>query len=303
MSDGQRQPVGLMSQEAASLLHLIGGMGAHHLVLVGGMVPPLLVESPEEPHAGTADIDLCLSVALTAGATNEYYKSIEERISPFFEPADGSSFRWKKKDSTPGHRLLVDFLGPEVFGESDADGMRALSDETAVRNVGPRLRPYGIKAAELIEIDAEIDEVDVKLLYKSPTTRAKVTVRHAGPVGFLAAKAFALDNRDEDKDGYDVAWFCINADPDPVKVAKILTARPAFHHPLVPEALELLLKAFSDGTYQGPTGYASIVTPNPDPKSDDFARHRHEAYLATSAVLDELRRSITWEKVAAYDAP
>jgi hypothetical protein len=37
-------------REAASLLHLLGGMGSRHLVLIGGMVPPLLVPNAEVAH-------------------------------------------------------------------------------------------------------------------------------------------------------------------------------------------------------------------------------------------------------------
>jgi len=49
-------------------------------------------------------------------------------------------------------------------------------------------------------MDRELDDVD--LVY-SPGEQATVRLRHAGPVGFLAAKAAALENRAEHKDGYD----------------------------------------------------------------------------------------------------
>ena len=46
---------------------------------------------------------------------------------------------------------------------------------------------------------------DVNLFYM-PGVSSDVTIRHAGPVGFLAAKADALVGRHDSKDGYDVAW-------------------------------------------------------------------------------------------------
>lgn len=79
-------------REAASLLFLLGGMTPKHLVVVGGLVPPLLVPDAGDPHVGSADIDLSLSVAITTGATREYYRSIEKIIDPYFELVE-SGFR------------------------------------------------------------------------------------------------------------------------------------------------------------------------------------------------------------------
>lgn len=41
-------------REAASLLHLLGGMGSHHLVLVGGMLPPLVAPDASVARRGSA---------------------------------------------------------------------------------------------------------------------------------------------------------------------------------------------------------------------------------------------------------
>jgi hypothetical protein len=84
VSGEQRDATDVMLREAASLLHLLGSMGAAHLLLIGGLVPPLLTSSPRELHIGTADIDFLMSVAFTQGTTAEYYQSIEEKLSKFF---------------------------------------------------------------------------------------------------------------------------------------------------------------------------------------------------------------------------
>src|ERR1700728_2994400 len=55
-----------LAAEAADIVRSLGFM-AVHIVLIGGLVPGLLVPVLDpgiEPHVGTADIDLCLSVAL-----------------------------------------------------------------------------------------------------------------------------------------------------------------------------------------------------------------------------------------------
>jgi hypothetical protein len=59
----------LLVAEAANVVRALG-FAAQHVVLIGGLVPGLLVPVLDpgiEPHVGTADIDLCLSVALVEG--------------------------------------------------------------------------------------------------------------------------------------------------------------------------------------------------------------------------------------------
>jgi len=179
-----------MVREAASLLYLLGGMTPKHLVIVGGLVPPLLVPDSPDPHVGSADIDLSLSVAITEGATREYYESIEKTIDPFFEPFE-SGFRWRKRDGVAGVPLLIDFLGPEVEATPLDDGTLKLEDDTAGANTGTRLRPFPLAAGRLVDEDAVATNLEaVELVYR-PDTQADVEIRHAGPVGFLASKADA----------------------------------------------------------------------------------------------------------------
>lgn len=112
MTDEIKHPPSALISEAASLFYLLGGMAAKHLVIVGGLVPPLLVPQAADAHIGSADIDLCLSLAITEGATHEYYESIEKILTPHFELENASGFRWRKQEGAPGLPLLVDFLAP-----------------------------------------------------------------------------------------------------------------------------------------------------------------------------------------------
>src|SRR5581483_7338073 len=90
VSDGSKHPPSQLLVEAASIFYLLGGRGSTHLVIVGGMVPPLLVPEAAEAHVGSSDIDLCLSVAFVEGNTRQYYKGIQDTIEPYFEPAVAS---------------------------------------------------------------------------------------------------------------------------------------------------------------------------------------------------------------------
>lgn len=268
-------------------------MGGKHLVIVGGMVPPLLLPHAHEPHIGSADIDLCLSVALTAGATRQYYASIQQLIEPHFEPASPAGHRWRKRASGPGSPLVIDFLAPLTDAATTlVDESARPDDERAQANAGVRLSPFGIRAGGLLDADAEEHTVEgVELLYR-PGTRADVNVRHAGPVGFLAAKADALFGRDETKDGYDVAWWCINAGPTPEHIAKLVTERKGFTDELFPESVAELQRAFRAPDYPGPDGYARELLPGRGPDDEEFERARNRAYLASSQVIEELRKRL-----------
>jgi hypothetical protein len=298
VTDAPRINPDTMRRETASLFYLLGGMGAKHLVLVGGLVPPMLVPTPAEPHIGSADIDLCLSVAFTEGATREYYKSIEAKIAAHFEPVESTSFRWRKRSDAPGVPLLVDFLAPESAADTVVmDGTRQLDRPPAAANTGQRLRPLALKAGELMDHDAQDSVLTVDYVYGPGS--ARVTVRHTGPVGLLTAKAEALNGRAEAKDGYDVAWYCLHAADTPEQVADIIKARPAFAHELVPEALQLLRQAFAEPDLQAPVGYALLARPDAPERSAEHEQACNDAHLVVTEVVDRLVEAIPWDKLAS----
>jgi hypothetical protein len=293
VTDEIKHPPSALIGEAASLFYLLGGMAAKHLVIVGGLVPPLLVPDAADAHIGSADIDLCLSLAITKGATHEYYRSIEEILEPHFELERASGFRWRKKESAPGLPLILDFLAP--VAEDDtllADGTRALDEQTATQNAGPRLRPLPIRAGRLIDEDALSQTLEgVQLVYRSGA-RADVQIRHAGPVGFLAAKADALAGRDDPKDGYDVSWWCLNARPSGTDVAALIADRPAFKQELFQESVAQLHAAFRAPDYPGPDGYAREKHPALEPGDEEYEQARNAAYTVVSEVIEILKKRL-----------
>lgn len=220
----------VMQVELASLVYLLGGMAAKHLVVIGGLVPPLLVPRAPSPHRGSADIDLSLSMAITKGETSEYYRSLEAAIEPYFEPVADSGFRWRKRDGVAGVRLIVDFMGPDSEATYLEDGTLQLEDSVATANTGVVLRPYPLSAAAIVEEDARSAEIENVALVYHPGVHADVTIRHIGPVGFLASKGDAFTTRSDDKDGYDVSWVCLNAGESPEGVAEWVMDCPAFEN-------------------------------------------------------------------------
>jgi hypothetical protein len=120
-------------------------------------------------------------------------------------------------------------------------------------------------------------------------------VRFAGPVGFLMAKADALFDRNETKDGYDVAWWCVQAGPSPGDVAQIVIGRPAYHDDLFPEAVAELRRAFKTPDAPGPHGYATEMHPDLQPGDRDYDLARNSAFATVSAIVDELAEHL-WSK-------
>ncbi|HTW41554.1 MAG TPA: hypothetical protein VMD79_04525 [Solirubrobacteraceae bacterium] len=293
MTDEIKHPPSALIGEAASLFHLLGGMAAKHLVIVGGLVPPLLVPEAADTHIGSADIDLCLSLAITTGATHEYYQSIEGLLDPYFELERASGFRWRKKESAPGLPLILDFLAPAAEDDTLlADGTRALDEMTAAQNAGPRLRPFPIRSGELVDEDALLSTLEgVQLVYRSGA-RADVRIRYAGPVGFLAAKADALAGRNDSKDGYDVSWWCLNAKSSGAEVAALVTERPAFNQELFQESVAQLHAAFRAPDYPGPDGYAREEHPDLQPGDEEYEQARNAAYTVVSEVIEILKKHL-----------
>lgn len=279
-------------REAASFIRLIGGVGRVHLTVMGGLGPALLVPAAASTHAGTSDLDLCMSVALADGHTNQYYRSLQDLIAPFFEPA-GATFRWRKRRGVPGHPLVVDFLAPESEQDPGHAGQRPLRDPNAADNAGALLRPFPLRAGALISADGiEGAYDDVPLLYQPGQPLADVSMRHAGPVGFLAAKADALEGRSEGKDGYDVSWWCLNAAATPEDVAAQVTARPSFKDPLFIESVAQIIKAFKTPDHHGPVGYADLMHPPMGRDQAAYDQARNIAFARTSSVFNILKAEL-----------
>ena len=96
--------------EAADIVRSLG-FAASHVVLIGGLVPGLLVPVLDpgiEPHVGTADIDLCSSVALIEGDTATYDRT-EAVLRRLGFSESGASFRWRRSSGVP---VTVEFFCP-----------------------------------------------------------------------------------------------------------------------------------------------------------------------------------------------
>lgn len=127
---------------AADVLRSFGsGFGGHHLAIVGGAVPGLLVEVPPtgiEPHVGTADLDLHLSLHLLDGETADYYDSIIDGLRSLGLEADiegDRHIKWRWVGRHRNARVQVELLCPVRTRGGRPEG--PASDTPAIANMGP----------------------------------------------------------------------------------------------------------------------------------------------------------------------
>lgn len=223
--------------ESSDIIRALG-FAAAHVVLIGGLVPGLLVPVLDpglEPHIGTADVDLCLSVALIEGAT-ETYERIETVLKRLdFEEGD-VSFRWQRRT---GLALTVEFFCPANESRPAGRAFRPAARDNPVgkHNLGGHLSALALDAGEILTTDVEVVRREVVL----PRNKGKVrmNLRVTGPVAFLVAKSQALvgpSARDKPKDAYDIVWLIESWPGGPSAAAAAFVERRSWSHRRVPSS-------------------------------------------------------------------
>jgi Nucleotidyl transferase AbiEii toxin, Type IV TA system len=270
--------------EAAGLLKSIG-FASHHVILIGGIVPGLLVPVLDpgiEPHIGTTDLDFCLSMALVEGDTAEYER-IEQGLKQAGFVAAEQSWRWR---GGADKNVIVEFFCPAGPDRPAGRMFRPRASELPVtkRNFGGTLSALALAAGVLISEDIQVIEREADL----PGNRGRqmVELRVTGIASFLAAKAEALRNRDKPKDAYDIVWLIEAWQDGPVGAARAVQSSPIFAHPGMARALEILDDQFGDIDRAGARAYARFMDDG-DTDPDMLAQR---AVGAFAEFLSEVRR-------------
>lgn len=254
--------------ETAQVLRAIG-FASHHAVLIGGVVPGMLVPDPPrglDPHAGTTDIDLCLSIALVEGETGEYERIETEIRKLGFDIGDQGSFQWQRKGDFP---MTVEFFCPA--SEDRPVGMfrpRNDSNPVAKHNFGSRLSAFALNAGELIVSD--VVEVPREVVLPATGDRMIYTFRVTGIVGFLCAKTAALYDRSKYKDPYDIVWLLEAWDRGAFGAGSTVRKHLVYEREDAVRAMEQLVLAFQELDSIGPRGYARFLTTG-DMTADEIA--------------------------------
>ncbi len=216
------------------------------LVVVGGLAPSLLIEAERarEPHAGTQDLDLGMSLAILE--EHRYVALIHHLRSANFEPdvtqaGMRANHRWRHREED----VTVDFLIPS----------NAAAD-AKVRIIAEDLSAVVASALPLAFRDRR------KIQLTGKTLRGEMATRRlwvCGPGAFIVLKALAFRGRGENKDAYDLLYVLENFGAAyVVEVADAL--RPLLDDPATREALAVLRADFTHPSHTGPIRAAEFLS-------------------------------------------
>ena len=254
-SDYDPSLVPLILDQAAEVVRALSFPGGH-LTIIGGLAPALLVPQVEpglEPHIGTLDLDMCMSVNLLAGDVG-HYENLQKGLEAvgfevLREDSKPVSWRWRKT----GKKLVVEFLCPVP-----ADGSKRPGD--LHRPGGPvagKLSALVIEVGDLIAADTRPVKRQVTL---PKGGKLQFEFHVAGPLSWLASKVDALERRDKAKDAYDIVWLCECWPGGQVELAAEIRASKVFDHPKAKNALRRLKADFVDRDQVGPKQYAAFMS-------------------------------------------
>jgi hypothetical protein len=249
---------------ARSLFADIGPWGSQ-CALIGGLAPGLLVPIPDEPlqpHIGTRDVDIALRVAAT-GDEPGMYRTLKNNFaaSGLVQTRD-RTFEWTRE--VEGIRVVVELFVPV---EDPAQG--GTIQRKPIEQSGSGLTALGLYGLNYIERDTEQIEDEGPLLDGKGVK--KVTLRVCGPAALIGLKAWALQDRNKPKDGYDVVWIlkAYGSDTVAAKFRKAGLQNTDFGQ----QALEFLGHSFRTHEHAGPLGWVIEA----GFESDEAVREAREA--------------------------
>ena len=274
--------------EAAHLLRNIG-FAARHAILIGGLVPGLLVLDPgpgRPRHVGTADVDLCLSVALVDGETAQYERIEAGLRNAGYEPS-GSTFAWKR---THGLGVKVEFFCPAGKGRRPGDLFRPVAADAplAKHNMGPRLSAITLAAGDAIS--ADVVDVEREVVLPGDGGRTRWSFRVTGIAGFLVAKTAALVGRDKPKDAYDIVWLLESWQGGPQGAAATVRASGLLSRQDVTESVSRLRAEFASADRLGPSSFVRFMVTN-GALADERMRLARQAAAVVSIFARSLQAS------------
>lgn len=261
---------GLALEAKRMCLHIATILGdvMDDIVVVGGLVPYLIIDQQgiDEPHVGTRDLDLGLSLALL---DDTRYREISARLRDRgFAPgrkAEGQITRqtWV----LPSERVTIDFLIPRAPHGPPPGRLQDLERDFAAI-VTPAL-----PVAFLDSVAVTLDDLTLR------GERACRTVRVCGPAAFVVMKAHAFRGRGDNKDAYDLVYvlkhFGHHALDDVIERFAALAADTEAR-----DALTILHKDFASADHLGPRRAAEFRYGRADPIIQADAFGYVQAFLA-----------------------
>jgi hypothetical protein len=222
------------------------------LVVVGGLVPSLLIPKKllphdVDPHVGTMDLDLGLTLALLDA---KRYENLTKRLrragfAPDTNEEGNTTFQRWKIELSKDIKVTIDFVIPPSLLNDEGGKLRNIEkDFAAVITPGLQL---AFKDRQKISIQGETILRD----------KASREIWVCGPGAFVVLKALAFGTRAENKDAYDLYYMIRNYGNGIEDVYKCLA--PLLGDQDAQRALEILKCDFSDLDMIGPKAVAKFL--------------------------------------------
>ena len=225
------------------------------VVVVGGLVPSLLIAQDAlpvgaEPHVGTMDLDIGLTLALLDEGR---YGALTERLrragfsADLNEEGNLTRQRWKIEND---EKVTVDFLIQP-----------SLPDD-----VGGKLRDIEQDFAAVIAPGLHLAFQDrTKVTLSGKTIKGERATRDiwvCGARAYIVLKALAFKLRGENKDAYDLFYVLGNYGENASAIVQQL--EPLRTDPATIQAVDVLRRDFTSHDGLGPMRVAKFLTGGPD---------------------------------------
>lgn len=271
-----------LEQARAALLTMGVTLGAYlgDLCIVGGLVPSLLIEptggsSPHDPHPGTNDLDVGLSIGLL---NEERYTAISKRLrSEGFEAgANDAGNLTPQTWRHPRLRITIDFLVPQTSSQQERMRVQHLESDFGA---------FVIPGLDIAFDDLRPVELSGETLRGE---RASRTFQVCGPATFVVLKALAFGDRGEPKDAFDLVYVLRYSEGRGRAIADRLVQLRGAHGALIEHALNLLDRDFAELDNPGPRRSASFGVPR-DADAGELDDAVADAHGFVAELLDRAR--------------
>lgn len=221
-----------------------------HLVVVGGLAPPLLIDQESlaegaDHHVGTMDLDVGLAVALVESGA---YRSLSERLrrAGFAPDENEQGNRTRQRWAYGGEkRVTLDFLIAPSTVEDRGGALRSLQTDLAAI-IAPGLHlAFRDRTRVLLRGRTLVGE------------HAEREIWVSGPGAYVVLKALAFDGRGENKDAYDLYYVVRNYGGGPEDVSERL--RPLLDDAAANTAVGILRRDFASANDVGPRRVAEFI--------------------------------------------
>jgi hypothetical protein len=250
------------SASRAVLVEVMNVLGAFRdeIVLVGGWVPDLLY--PGRGHMGSLDVDLAVS---PKALREDAYQTIMRRMLNAGYCHQASPTHFLKSVQGVEKPVKVDLISGQHQSGEKAETIQV--DELQLNTL--RGLDLAFEACEEIEISGIMPDGTQN------TVRARIVL----PEAFILIKAFALDERLNKKDAYDIDFVLRHYQPDVESLAD--RVRPLLSSGLAREAYETLKAKFASVESVGPSWAAEVA----QGQGEDFEQSQRGAYEYAQALF------------------